>query len=311
MNFKTTTTLFIFALAAQCAYAQTERLINTRDSYPDMSPNGETLVFQSNRAGSNQVWSMDMETGRLNQLTDLAMGAETPVFSPDGRRIVFAAYVGENNNDVFIMDADGENLKRLTNGPGYDGHPHWSFDGLRIVFNSDRVTPDRNAAWSDRWHEIFSMDANGGDIRQHTRCKAVCTYGSLSPDGTKILYRKVVKGPGLDWSLGAITRNSEVYTADLDGANEVNLSNNAAFDGWPLWSPDGKTIVFASNRSGPALTGQVWVMDADGSHAQQLSTGPWSHVQPSWSSNGHWIHAYQSRETPDYEFCSVVRIAVK
>ena len=115
----------------------------------------------------------------------------------------------------------------------------------------------------------------------------------------------------MNWNLDTIDKNSEVFMADLDGSNEINLTANAAFDGWPLWSPDGTTIVFASNRSGPALTGQVWLMDADGSRPRQLSNGPWSHVQPSWSADGRWIYVYQSRETPDHEFGSVVRIAVK
>jgi TolB protein len=302
--------LLLFLLGSNVSQAQTQRLINTRDMYPSMSPDGKQMVFQSNRTGSNQLFIMDMDGGKLRQLGDFPLGAETPVFSPDGQRIVFDVYVGENNNNVFTINADGSDLKQLTDSPGYDGHPHWSSDGGRIVFNSDRTSPDSDAVWSDRWHEIFSMKADGSDVQQHTRCKAVCTFGSLSPDGKTVLYRKVIKAAGFNWELGSIEKNSEIFIADIDGGDETNISNNAAFDGWPVFSPDGKRVAFASNRSGPARTGQIWLMNTDGSGLQQLSQGPWSHAQPVWAFDGQSIYAYQFTETEDYEFGSIVSIKV-
>jgi len=300
----------LLLLGSGNVFAQTTRLVNTRDMYPSVSPDGKQVVFQSNRTGSNQVFIMNLDDRKPRQLTDFPGGAETPVFSPDGQSIVFDVYVGEDNNDVFSINTDGSSLKQLTDSPGYDGHPHWSADGKRIVFNSDRASPDPEAGWDDRWHEIFSMNADGGDVRQHTRCKAVCTYGSFSPDGTKVLYRKVIRAPGFDWELGNIEKNSEIFVADIDGGNETNLSNNAAFDGWPVYSPDGKHIAFASNRSGPARTGQIWLMNSDGGDLRQLSQGPWSHAQPAWSSDGQSIYAYQLSETEDAEFGSIVRIGI-
>jgi len=301
----------LLLLGSEFVLAQTQRLINTRDMYPSVSPDGKQLVFQSNRTGTNQIFIMNVDGSDLKQLADFSMGAETPVFSPDGQHIVFDVYVGEDNNDVFIIKADGSDLKQLTNSPGYDGHPHWSFDGQRIVFNSDRTSPDPTAGWSNRWHEIFSMKADGSDVRQHTRCEAVCTFGSFSPDGKKVLYRKVIKAAGLNWELGSIEKNSEIFTSDITGKNEINLTKNAAFDGWPAWSPNGQQIAFASNRSGPALTGQIWIMKPDGSGMRQISQGPWSHAQPAWAFDGQSIYAYQLKETAEYEFGSVVSIKVK
>jgi len=310
MNNKTAIFFLLIFLGSNNTQAQTERLINTRDMYPSASPNGKLVVFQSNRTGSNQLFILNREDDEIRQLAEFPLGAETPAFSPDGQRIAFDVYVGENNNDVFTINVDGSGLKQLTDNPGYDGHPHWSADGLRIIFNSDRTSPDLDADWSDRWHEIFSMKADGTDVQQHTRCKAVCTFGSLSPDGKKVLYRKVIKAPGFDWDLGSIEKNSEIFIADIDGGNEINITNNAAFDGWPAFSPDGQRIAFASNRSGPARTGQIWLMNTDGSGLQQLSQGPWSHAQPAWAFDGQSIYAYQLSETEDYEFGSIVRLQV-
>jgi Tol biopolymer transport system component len=166
----------LLVLGTSHAQAETQRLINIRDMYPSASPDGRQLVFQSNRTGSNQLFIMSMDGSDIRQLADFPLGAETPVFSPDGQRIAFAVYVGEDNNDVFTINTDGSDLKQLTESLGYDGHPHWSADGKRIVFNSDRTSPDPDASWSDRWHEIFSMKADGSDVRQHTNCKSVPDY---------------------------------------------------------------------------------------------------------------------------------------
>ncbi|NIP18617.1 MAG: hypothetical protein GWM87_10990 [Xanthomonadales bacterium] len=302
--------LLLFAMGFSANGAETQRLVNIRDSYPSASPDGTQLVFQSNRTGTAQLFIQGMDGGDIRQLTTLERGAETPVFSPDGARILFGAYVGEGDNNVFVMEPDGGGITQLTSGPGYDGHPHWSADGQRIVFNSDRNTPDPDAGWSDRWHDIYSMRADGSDVQRHTWCEAVCTYGSFSPDGQKVLYRKVIRGAGLNWALQPIEKNSEVFVADPDGSNEVNLSDHPAFDGWPVWSPDGQWIAFASNRAGPELTGQVWLIRPDGSGLRQLTEGEWSHVQPAWSADSRSIFAYQGRETEQYEFGSVVRITV-
>ena len=310
MKHKLSITIFLVLIVSNISQAQTQRLINTRDMYPSASPDGTQVVFQSNRNGSNQIFIMNMDGSDMRQLGDFPLGAETPVFSPDGKLIVFDMYVGEDNNDVFTIKPDGSDLKQLTNSPGYDGHPHWSADGKRIVFNSDRTSPDPNAGWSDRWHEIFTMKADGSDVQQHTRCETVCTFANLSPDGKKLLYRKVIKAPGLNWALGSITNNSEIFIANLDGSEETNISKNAAFDGWPVFSPDGSKIAFASNRSGPALTGQIWLMNTDGTGLKQLSHGPWAHAQPAWSFDGHTIYTYQFSETTDFEFGSIVAIKV-
>jgi TolB protein len=98
--------------------------------------------------------------------------------------------------------------------------------------------------------------------------------------------------------------------ANADGTNEVNLSKNAAFDGWPVWSPDGQRIAFSSNRAGPANTGQIFVVNADGSGLRQLTSGPGGFAQPSWSWHGRRIVAYQSWETADYEYGNISLIEV-
>lgn len=301
----------IFALFLFCTWwlvaANAEVISQVRDMYPSLSPDGLTVVFQSNRSGTNQIWKMNRDGSGAVQLThDNGNGAETPVWSPDGRLIAYASYLEDGNNDVFVMQADGSDKKRVTNGPGYDGHPHWSADGSRVVFNSDRDTPDRSASWSDRWHDIWSARVDGSDLTKHTDCKSVCTYGSFSPNGQFVLYRKVDNTPGTNWRMEADDKNSEIYVARRDGSDPRNIASHPAFDGWPLWSPVGNWIVFASNRSGPAMTSHLWRVRPDGSDLKRLTKDRWGYAQPSWTASGDALLAYRFEETAEWEAGGIV-----
>ena len=280
------------------------RLTNVIDAYPSHAPNGDRIVFQSNRTGSWQLYTIKSDGSDVRQLTNVDYGAVGAAWSPDGRQIAFSGNPG-GNAEIFVMMSDGSNIRRLTNDPADDSHPHWTTSG-RIVFNSSRTTPPGQKETDD----VFSVKPDGTDLRQHTTCLTVCTYASFSPDMKKLVYRKVIDAPGMNWDLSNAARNSEIFVADADGSNEVNLSKSAAFDGWPMWSPDGKTIAFASNRTGPAYVGHVWLVNADGTGLRQLSTGPGGFVQPSWTADGKGILAYQVFEGPDYEYGNIVRIDV-
>lgn len=279
-------------------------------SYPALSPDGQTLVFQSNRTGRWELYTSKPDGSGLKQLTNMPGDNVIPSWSPDGKQIVFARSANpSNDSDIYIINADGSGLRQLTNFPGDDSHPHWAVNG-RIVFNSAQTTPDPKADWSRQWHEVFSIKPDGSDLKQHTKCKTVCTFPSLSPDSTKITYRKVVDVPGFNWDFSSAARNSEVFVANADGSNEINISKNAAFDGWPMWSPDGRRIAFASNRVGPANVGQIFVINADGTGLKQVTQGPHGYAQPSWSPDGKRIYAYQNVETAEYEYGDVVVIDV-
>jgi TolB protein len=218
----------------------TKRLTNVIDSYPQLSKDGKLLLFQSNRSGKMQIYLSKADGTDIHQLTHLDFPAQVPCWSPDMKQIVFAGEPA-GHSEIFLMNADGSGVAQLTHTNGDDSHPHWSADGSRIMFNSSRTTPDSAAEWSKQWHELFSMKPDGSDVREHTRFHTVCTFGSFSPDMRQIVYRKVIDGPAFQWDLSVIGRNSEVFVANADGSNEVNLSKSAAFDGWPVWSPGWQT----------------------------------------------------------------------
>lgn len=289
----------------------TKRVTNVIDSYPMLSPDGQRICFQSNRTGDWEIFVMNIDGSNLQQLTHAPGFDGGPVWSPDGKKIVFPSE-RDNDPEIYIMDADGAHQKRLTNTPGDDSHPHWFPDGSTIIFNSARTTPDLKAPWGKQWHELFSMNTSGADVKQITSFKTVCTYPSVSPDGKKIAFRRVIDGPAFNWDLSSNenNRNSEVFVMDIDIKNATNVSKSPGFDGWPSWSPDGTRIVFSSNRGGPANIGQLYVANADGSLLQKFFDFQGSLVQPTWSKDGKTIYAYQAFETSEFEYGNIVSLEI-
>jgi TolB protein len=289
-------------------------LTQVRDSYPGLSSDGTQLLFHSNRGGPRAIWIAKGDGSEPRLLYDGGDQGDdpaTPVWSPDGRSIAFAMKPADaadaDESDIYVMDADGSNVRRLTDAPGDDSHPHWSGDGRRIFFNSPRATPDPAAEWSRQHFGIYSIAADGSDLERHLQCNTVCTYPSPSPDGRRILFRKVVDGPGFDWELKDGVRNSEVFVADMDGSNQRNLSNHPGFDGWPVWSPDSRWIAFASNRAKVARIGQIFRVRPDGSGLEALSDTLWSRVQPSFAADRSLL-VNEGRETAAVEISHIARI---
>ena len=285
----------------------TQPLTGVRDSYPALSPNRRTLVFHSNRSGRQAIWAADPDGSNPRILfDDPVQGADpgTPAWSPDGRFIAFgmrpAESSDENESEIYLVAADGTGLRRLSRARGDDSHPAWSASG-RIYFNSARATPDHSAEWSRQWIDIYSMAADGTDVRRHTDCRSVCTYPAVSPDERRIAYRAVTDSAALSWNLSPGTRNSEVFVQDLAGGLPANVSRDPAFDGWPTWSPDGRWVVFASNRGRVAHRGHIYAVRADGSDLTPLTQGPLSHVQPRFTPDGERVLVQQGAEGDNYE----------
>jgi Tol biopolymer transport system component len=287
------------------------------DSYPSLSPDGHQLLFSSNRSGKRAIWMAKPDGSGPRLLFDggnLGDRPATAVWSPDGKSILFAmtpkGSTDPNESEIYLMDASGRNIRRLTHAPGDDSHPHWSADGRRIFFNSARATPDLKAEWSKQWIDIYSMAADGGDIRRYTDCKEICTYPVPSPDGRFVAHRRVTATPGLTWELDPGQRNSEVFVTALDGSSAVNVSNSVAYDGWPMWAPDGHWLVFSSNRDKLANIGQIYAVRPDGTGLRALTSGTISRVQPSFSADGKQVFVFENVEAAEFEIGHIARIDV-
>ena len=262
------------------------------DVVPSWSPDGTRIAFMSDRDGhgrKGRVWStfeiyvMDADGGNQQNLTNHPDRDYSPSWSPDGKRIVFVSdrdgfldIHGFPTSEIYVMDADGENLQNLTNNRVEDGAPSWSPDGKRIVFISERdghFIGDFELITS----EIYVMDVDGGNQQRLTENRKNDWYPSWSPDGERIAFASDRKGDFV---------NNEIYVIDDEGGNLQRLTENRAEDGAPSWSPDGKRIAFASDRDGHIIDGrptsEIYVMNADGGNQQKLTNHPRNDAGPAW-----------------------------
>jgi TolB protein len=265
----------------------------------------DDIAFTLNRDGWGEVWLMRPDGSDQRRLTESApsnsdsAGSVTPAWSPDRKRIVFAAQLESSTEDqrqteIYVMDGDGNGMRRLTTNNDADGQPTWSPDGTRIAFG--RLT---NAGTEGAHGGIFTMDADGGDQVDITNVTAPTFDVSpvWSPDGSSIAFSRIT-----------ITSNFEqtkqaVYVMRPDGEGVRKLVDAGRE---PEWSPDGKRIVFTSIRDRFGRTcfeecttsGEIYVMDADGTHVRRLTTSRADDRSPTWSPDGQQIAFVSDRSNP-------------
>jgi eukaryotic-like serine/threonine-protein kinase len=128
------------------------------DDLFQISPNGERIVFESNRSGSYQIWICDNDGQNPVQITNLEDGAYGPCWSPDGLWIAFSSKPN-HNYDIFVVSINGGKPKRVTTRASHDIFPQWSKDGNWIYFSSNRLGT----------HQIWKIPLKGGSAIQMTR----------------------------------------------------------------------------------------------------------------------------------------------
>jgi Tol biopolymer transport system component len=136
-----------------------ERLTDTeaKNMAPNWSPDGNNLVFQTDRDGNLEIYIMDADgSGQIN-LTNDPSNDQSPSWSPDGKMIAFTSD-RDGNEEIYLMNADGSNVTRLTDDPGRNKRPTWSPDGRMIAFYSDRSGN----------FEVYVMAIDGSGVTQLT-----------------------------------------------------------------------------------------------------------------------------------------------
>lgn len=258
-----------------------------------------------------------------------------PEFSPDGRRLVFTTTQhdlakGKSNVDIWRVDIDGSNLRRLTHDPARDGDPQWTPDGNAIVFVSSRGGTA----------QLWRMPIDGGEPEQLTDVSTGVSSPQLSPDGTKVGFVSHVFGEygGDDEANAALRKDIDdspvvAHVADellyrhwtswSDGWRDhilvMELDSKAVVDVTPgnfdspafgderfAWSPDSAEICFVSNRepgSGPSWTTNkdLFVVSAAGGTVVNLTKdNPAYDGSPRYSPDGTSI-AFRRQTKPGYE----------
>ncbi|HXB21404.1 MAG TPA: hypothetical protein VNV88_08485 [Candidatus Solibacter sp.] len=234
---------------------------------PRVSPDNSRVAFSglvdSQRNPSWQILMFSLDLGRIVSFPHFGGGNYTPAWSSDSTRLAFSSSMHSGDPEIFSTDANGASAKRLTAFKGSDVAPVWN--------------PKTNGqiAWVSGRNglpQIFIMDADGSNVQQVTS-EGYAVSPSWSPNGQLLAFSWIRHyGPGAPGG-------QDIYIMDIASRQFVQLTHDARVNDFPSWSPDGRHLVFQSNRSGSE---QIWMMLADGTHQQQL-TREGKNTQPNWS----------------------------
>ncbi len=287
----------------------------TYEIHPYWSPDGNTIIYNSLVQGTRTYDIRTMSSDGSNiqvKLNDDDLNSYAQI-SPDGKKIVFDKWQGNNdkNGEIYMMDGDGENLKRLTNNEDvYDGYPTWFSDSETILFSSE----------VDSVFKLFAIKADGKSLKQLSFGLGDDQRANVSKSTGQIVFNRNLDGdiniytinPNIDqskevsinsdsivkitdpeyayahWSpdgkklvyQAKVINGWDIFIMDEDGGNIKNLSQNIDDDTNPAWSPDGKWIAFVSNRDGD---NEIFIMDIEGKEVKQLTENELRDIHPYWS----------------------------
>jgi Tol biopolymer transport system component len=233
---------------------------------PENSLSG-SIVFSGRSDGTDSLFEMTASGGQASKLS--AGGAEerSPVYSPDGSKIVFAATSEDGVSGIYVRSASGGSARAVVEGDGYYDYPAFSPDGSKIAY-AHATGPTGN------W-DLFVIDANGKHDTQLTTDPAQDWGASWSPDGARLAFTSDRDG------------SSDIWIVDLASGTERNVVSSEAHDEQPAWSPDGTKIAFTSDRE--LERWQIFVHDVAAGTDSIVIRSDSMDRYPTWSPDGKYL----------------------
>lgn len=240
-----------------------QRLVSTFPGshfQPSFSPDGNLVAFVQSAGDVSQIWIKDLRTSEPVQITSGSERAERPRWSPAGGEIVYTCH-SQGKPDICSVPVNGGKPTKIING---GRNPNWSWDGNRLVF--------------ERGYEILTANKDGSNQRAvagvpSTDLLLVDRFPAFSPDGALIAFFQNDRSPMGDY-----------WIVPSAGGEAKRLTSDLSFGGAPAWMPDGKHIIFPSQRGG-SMT--LWRVAVEGNkEPEPVLSGAGEDTSPEISRDG-------------------------
>jgi TolB protein len=224
--------------------------------------------------------SLNAKEPSWQRLTTDGLLKQRPVWSPDGRRLVFARHAG-STIFLFLRDLETGKEERLTTRTDPEFDAVFSPDGTSLLFSFDKASPNQGDI------EVYRLLLADRSLTPVATNKTLSheEWPSFSPDGKRFAFTSTRDG------------QQEVYTASVEGGEWTRLTSDPGIDAHPAWSPDGKSIAFSTNRWGDL---EIALIQPDGAGLKRLTESRGLDDYPSWSSDSQRL-AWTSNRDGNFE----------
>jgi len=225
--------------------------------------NGGQLAFSNRLEKRESIYRIPVSGGSVTNLTGFDSDNWSPAFSKDGQRIAFVSSRENRDWEIYVMNADGTRVQRLTDDdPARNTMPAWSPDGTQIAFVTIEGCGKESCPSA-----IRVMSSDGTKIKRLVYFEGKTTaHPAWSPDGKRIAF-----GSDRDGSM-------DIFVVNADGTNLRNVTKSRYDENHPAWSLDGQWIAFTRYTDNT----EIFVMTADSSRVIQVTNNPASDWYPAW-----------------------------